>query len=107
MLSDLGHALRGVPLADFRVAQPLPVAAEPLAQPLVRRNGEAGQPGERRGGLLGAGQVGGEDRRRAERDKAPRRVFGLGLPCLVERDVGLALEPVLGIPRRLAVTPEN
>jgi hypothetical protein len=99
--------LGGIALVDLGVGQPLPVAAGPLAQVLVRRDRQAGQPGERRGGLLGAGQVGGEDRLRAEGNQAPGRVVGLGLSGLVERDVGLALEPVLGVPRRLAVPPQD
>ena len=67
-----GGALGRVALADLGVGQALPVAAEPLAQVLVQRDRQAGQPGQRRGGLLGAGQVGGE-RSRPGRSVARRR----------------------------------
>ena len=102
-----GGALGRVALADLGVRQALPVAAGPLAQLLVRRDRQAGQPGERRGGLQRAGQVGGEDRIGSEGGEAARGVFGLRLAGLVERYVGLALEAVLGVPGRLAVPPQH
>src|SRR5580692_1513649 len=102
-----GRPLAGVALADLGVGEALPDAAGPLAEVLVLVDRQAGEPAERCGGLLGAGQVRREDRARHQGGEAAGGVFGLGLAGLVERDVGLALESALDVPGRLPVPPEH
>ena len=97
----------GVPLADLGVGQALPAAAVPFPQVLVERHLEPGQPGQRRGGAGRAAQVGGDDQVRTERGEQARGPLGLGLAGFIERDVALALEAALGVPRRLPVPPQD
>ncbi len=80
---------------------------EGLAEPLVERHRQAGQVGERLGGAGRPGEVGGDNRVRVQGGQDPRGAFGLGHADVVERDVALALEAVLEVPRRAAVAPHD
>jgi hypothetical protein len=104
---DPGGEGVGILLADLGVGLALPLAAGPLAQVLVIGDGQAGQPGQGAGRLGGAGQVGREDGVRLERGQVAGGPGGLLAADGVERDVGLALEPALGVERRLAVAPQD
>src|SRR3984957_6561183 len=90
-------ALAGGAVPDFGVGEALPDAAGPLAESLVLGDRQAGEPAEGGGGLLGAGQVGGEDRARHQGGGAAGGGLRLGLAGLVERDVGMALEAVVDV----------
>ena len=80
--------------ADLGVGEPFPEAAVPLPQVLVRNHRQPGQPGQRRRGHGGTGQVGGVDRARLQGSEEPGGTLGLLFSDQVQRDVALALEPV-------------
>lgn len=99
--------LLAVQLYDLLVGEALPGARVGLAQSRVVRYFEAGDRGELGGRGRRTLQIGGDDRSRFQRGEQPGGPLGLPDPGLGERDVRGALEPVLQIPCRLAVSPED
>ena len=67
----------------------------------------SGGVGQSLGGARGAGQVGGPDEPRPHPRDVRRRLVGLRGGPLVERDVGVALGPALGVPGGLAVAEQD
>ncbi len=70
--------------------------------------------GRQPGGLLqegrrlpGAGEVAADEHGRVEVGQRGGHRLGLAAPAVVEADVGVALGPALGVPRRLAVPRED
>jgi hypothetical protein len=102
-----GGECLGILLPDLGVGLALPGPAVPLAQILVELDAQAGQPRQGGGGLGGPAEVGGEDRAGLEGGQVPRGASCLLAPGSVQGDVGLALEPLLGIECGLPVPPQD